>query len=115
MMRRLSDIRGDFVNPSKLFLLAAFAAAVASADTLTGTVSDAMCGAKHMMANASPAQCVRECVKAGSEYALVSNGKVYTLKGGDKKALDKYAGQKVTVSGKVNGDTMDVTSVVPAN
>lgn len=84
-----------------------------SNQTLTGTVSDSMCGAKHMMANLSPAQCTRECVKQGSDYALVSNGKVYTLKG-ETKQLDKYAGQKVTVTGNISGETVDVKSVSPA-
>jgi hypothetical protein len=84
-----------------------------SGETLTGTVSDAMCGAKHMMTNVTPAQCTRECVKQGSDYALVSGGKVYTLKG-DKKLLDKYAGQNVTVTGTISGTTVSVSSVSPA-
>jgi hypothetical protein len=94
-------------------LLAAVAALPQSAQTLTGTVTDAMCGAKHMMTNVSPAQCTRECVKQGSEYALVSSGKVYTLKG-DTKLLDKYAGQNVTVTGEISGTTVTVSSVSPA-
>jgi hypothetical protein len=52
-----------------------------SGQTLTGTVSDAMCGAHHMMQGATAAQCTRECVKQGSDFALVNAGKVYTLKG----------------------------------
>ena len=39
------------------------------------------------------AQCTRECVKSGSDYALVVGDKVYTLKG-DKAAFDKFAGAK---------------------
>ena len=84
-----------------------------SSQTLNGTVSDSMCGAKHMMANATPAQCTRECVKQGSDYALVSGGKVYTLKG-DAKQIDKYAGQSVTVAGTVSGQTVTVKSISPA-
>lgn len=84
-----------------------------SNQTLTGTVTDSMCGAKHMMAKVSPAQCTRECVKQGADYALVSPGKVYTLKG-SAKALDKYAGQNVTVTGKLSGDTFTVESVSAA-
>src|SRR5947209_12305457 len=84
-----------------------------SSRTLTGTVSDSMCGAKHMMKDATPAKCTRECVKQGSDYALVSGGKVYTLKG-DAKEIDKYAGQNVTVTGSVSGDTVTVKSIAPA-
>ena len=69
-----------------------------------------MCGAQHMMKNATPAQRTRECVKRGSDFALVSGTKVYTLKG-DKTQLDKYAGQKVTIKGQASGDTLTVTSV----
>jgi hypothetical protein len=83
-----------------------------SGQTLTGTVSDTMCGAKHMMTNITPAQCTRECVKQGSDYALVSNGKVYTLKG-DTKQIDKYAGQNVTVTGSISGNTVTVKSISP--
>ena len=80
--------------------------------TLTGTVSDAMCGAKHQMANA--AECTRACIGHGSKYALVVGSKVYTLEGGDQAALDKLAGEKATIKGTVNGDTVNVASVSPA-
>ena len=81
-----------------------------SSQTLTGTVSDSMCGAQHMMKDATPAKCTRECVKSGSDYALVSGGKVYTLKGNSAQ-LDKFAGQSVKVTGKVSGSTMTVDSI----
>ncbi len=81
--------------------------------TLTGQVSDTMCGAEHMMPGKSAAECTRECVKGGSDYALVVGKKVYTLKG-DKSELDKYAGEKVTVKGTVSGDTVTAQSVTPA-
>ena len=57
-----------------------------SAQTLTGTVSDSICGAKRMRTNVSAAQCTHECVKRGSDYALVTNGKVYTRKGEAKRS-----------------------------
>src|SRR6266576_3965572 len=84
-----------------------------AAQTVTGTVTDAMCGAHHMMKDATPAQCTRECVKQGSDFALVSKGKVYTLKG-DKAQLDKFAGENVVVKGKVSGTTISVDSISPS-
>ena len=84
-----------------------------SSTTLTGTVTDAMCGAKHMMEGASAAKCTRECVKQGSSYALVVGSKVYTLKGHSEE-LDKYAGEAVKVTGAVSGDTVTVASVKAA-
>lgn len=93
-------------------LVTAAAAFSQSGQTLTGTVSDTMCGAKHMMTNVTPAQCTRECVKQGSDYGLVSGGKVYTLKG-ETKQMDKYAGQTVIVTGDVSGTTVIVRSISP--
>ncbi|MGI8959024.1 MAG: hypothetical protein ACR2IV_04520 [Bryobacteraceae bacterium] len=84
-----------------------------SSQMLTGTVSDTMCGAQHMMRDANAAKCTRECVKQGSDYALVSNGKVYTLRGKSTE-LDKYAGQSVTITGKVSGNTVILDSISPA-
>ena len=78
--------------------------------TLHGTVTDAACGAHHGMKNLTAAQCTRECVKGGSDFALVSGDKVYTLKG-DKAMMDKWAGQTVTVKGKVTGSTVMVAEM----
>jgi hypothetical protein len=46
----------------------------------------------------------------GSDFALVSGGKVYTLKG-DKTQLDRFAGENVVVKGKVSGTTISVDSI----
>jgi hypothetical protein len=93
-----------------LLALVSLAAAADKPQTLTGVITDDMCGAKHMM-QGSAADCVRECVKQGSKYALVVGDTVYTLDGGDKAALDKLAGEKAKVTGTVAGKTMKVTSV----
>jgi hypothetical protein len=102
-----------FVTTIATLTLAAATLFAQAAQTVTGTVTDAMCGAHHMMKDATPAQCTRECVKQGSDFALVSEGKVYTLKG-DKVQLDKFAGQNVTIKGKVNGKTITVDSIAAA-
>ena len=81
--------------------------------TLTGKVSDAMCGAKHAMGG-NDADCTRACVKKGSNYALVVGDKVYSLNTSDKAALDqlnKLAGENAKVTGTVKGDSVDVKSV----
>ena len=81
----------------------------------TGQVSDAMCGAKHMAS--PPADCTRACVKQGSKYALVVGDKVYTLQTEDKNTqanLDKLAGEKAKITGTLDGDTIQVSSVAPA-
>jgi hypothetical protein len=89
------------------------ALAGSKARSFTGEVSDSMCGAKHMMPGDS-AGCTRACVGKGSKYALVVGGKVYTLESKDPAALDqlsKLAGQQAKVTGKANGDTIEVSSV----
>jgi hypothetical protein len=94
-----------------LALGAAWAAPGGKDQTYTGVVSDTMCGASHM--GKDPAACTRACVQRGSDYALVVGEKVYTLKG-DKDELYKLAGQKVTVKGKLTGDTIEATSISAA-
>jgi hypothetical protein len=96
--------------------LASASAFAAGGKTYTGTVSDAMCGAKHEMGG-SDAQCTRACVSKGSKYALVVGDKVYTLETSDKDALatlDKQAGAKATVTGTEKDNTITVSSVKAA-
>jgi hypothetical protein len=85
-----------------------------SKQTFTGEVGDAMCGRKHM--EGTPAECTHTCVSHGSKYALVVGEKIYILDTADKSALatlDKQAGKNASVTGVLNGDTIEVTSVVP--
>ena len=96
-------------------LLAVITAYAAKAETFTGEVSDAMCGAKHGMTD--KAACTRACVKKGSNYALVVGDKVYTLQSSDqatKDQLDKLAGEKAKVTGTASGDTIQVSKVMAA-
>ena len=91
-------------------------AAGAEKTTVTGVVGDAMCGVKHTMGG-DDASCTRECVKGGSDYALIADGKAITLKAADdstKAQLDKLAGKKATVTGERDGDTIKVGSVQAA-
>src|SRR5260370_21421994 len=97
-------------------LMLAFAgavAAVAQQQSLTGVVTDSMCGATHMGKDKTPTECTQMCVKDGMKYALAAEKKVYTLEGHEAE-LAKLAGQKVTVKGTLKGDTVMVESVLPA-
>ena len=92
------------------------AGAAAGKQTLTGQVSDAMCGKKHME-GPPPAECTRSCVAHGAKYSLVVGDKVYILDTTDKAALatlDKQAGKNAAVTGSVNGDNIEVSSVAAA-
>jgi hypothetical protein len=101
------------------FLLVALVAVpsfAAKDQTFTGKVSDAMCGAKHMM-EGDAVSCLRACVSKGSKYALIVGDKVYNLDTSDKAALatlDSLADKQVTVRGVADGDTITVSSVKAA-
>jgi hypothetical protein len=92
-------------------------AASAQTSTLTGVVTDQMCGAHHMMAGASAQKCTRECVGMGSAYALVVGDKVYTLQATAdvKKELYALAGASAVVKGTVSGLTVQVATVAPGS
>ncbi len=97
--------------------LGAAPAFAASTQTLTGQISDSMCGAQHKEKGISPADCVRACVKQGAHYALVVGDKVYTLDTSDDSTVSKLntlAWEKAKVTGTVNGDTITVKSVSAA-
>lgn len=87
--------------------------ALAATQTLTGKVTDSMCGAKHHE-GIPPAECVRACVKHGAHYALLVGDKVYTLdteNQAEKDELSKLAWENARVTGTVSGDTVSVASV----
>jgi hypothetical protein len=100
-----------------IFSLAIFSnlhALAGKKQTFTGEVGDAMCGRKHMEGEGTPAQCTRTCVSHGSKFALVVGEKIYALDTTDKAALatlDQQAGKNATVTGVLNGDTIEVSSV----
>ncbi len=86
----------------------------AKVQTLTGVLTDAHCGARHPSdSKLTAGDCARICVKQGSSWALVDGEKVYLIKG-DSPYLDKLAGQRVRVSGTLEGNTIRVQSLEPA-
>jgi hypothetical protein len=92
------------------FAVSMFASlSLAGAKTITGTVSDTHCGAKHATASDAAGSCVEKCVSSGATYILVSNGKVYQLDAQDK--FKGLGGKSVTVTGTVKGENITVASV----
>lgn len=84
--------------------------ACAAANSFEGTVTDAMCTHKHMMAGKSAAECVKACAKEGSAYVLVSGGKMYTL-AAKPGTLAAFAGKHVVVHGEAAGAKLTVASI----
>lgn len=100
-------------------LLAALAPfASAASTTMTGMISDSQCGASHakMMemhkdAKMTDKDCTLACVKAGGKFVFVSDGKVYSIANQSMAALTKYAGQNVTLTGELTGDSLTVSKI----
>lgn len=76
----------------------------------SGTFADSKC--KHTDGTAAHIACTEKCVKGGADAVFVtSDDKVLKI---DKASMDKvtpHLGHKVTVTGKVEGDTLTVESV----
>ena len=101
-----------------LGLFAILAVSASAADqTLTGKISDSMCGASHAkMITEHPDMktdhnCAVACVKAGAKYVFVSGGKVYNIDNQDFADLEKDAGRTVTLTGDVSGSAITVSKV----
>jgi len=85
------------------------------ARVFSGVLTCARCGARHPgKSQLSAGDCAKMCLKQGSTWALVDGGKVYRLKG-DSPVLDRVAGERVTVSGTLEGNTIVIQSVEPQN
>lgn len=97
--------------PAKSAVMASSAAQTAEAQPFEGVVTDTHCGARHSPDGAlSAAGCTRSCVHAGQHFALVDGDKVYVLEG-DGELLKRAAGERVTVIGTLNDNTIAVASV----
>jgi hypothetical protein len=97
-----------------VFLAAGISLAAPKQQTFVGSISDSMCGLKHMMPGQSDKDCTLECVKAGSKFVLAdtAKNKVYQLS--DQQKPRAFAGEKVRVTGTLRGDTIQVSSIVGA-
>jgi hypothetical protein len=96
------------------------AVSISAADqTLTGKISDSMCGAKHNTGAEhggkamSDRDCTLACVKEhNAKYVFVSGGKVYAIGNQDFGALQEHAGHTVKLTGEMSGDTITVSKIV---
>jgi uncharacterized low-complexity protein len=82
--------------------------------TYEGMITDTKCGAKHSAAiGETAANCALMCVRGGEQFVLVDGEMIYLLEG-DVAVLKRAAGRRVRISGRLNGKTISVTSVVTA-
>lgn len=81
-----------------------------SQQAFEGMITCSKCGAKHSASlDHSASNCVRICVHAGADFALVDDNVLYFLDG-DRVALKKVAGQRARITGVLNGRTIKVAS-----
>ena len=99
----------------KLLLLAGLTAGLsysAMATDFTGYVIDQKCSTNAAMRG--NVDCANKCIKGGSPAVLVTdNGKIYKLT--RQAEVITHAGEKVSISGKMTGDTIDVETIKTAS
>lgn len=99
------------MRPLVVSLLAVTALSAAQGkQTFVGTITDDMCErADHSRMQMGPtdAECTRACVaQHGAAFVLFDGTNVYKLS--DQKTPDKFAGQKVRVTGTVDAKTKTI-------
>jgi hypothetical protein len=87
---------------------------IASADTVIGVVSDAMCGVKHLKSTAEDQACVKRCADQDEELLVVGpENKMYRTE--QQAKLKGFEGRRVKITGKfepmAKDMSMDITSV----
>jgi hypothetical protein len=92
-----------------VFFVASLFALSATAAEWTGYISDAKCGAKG--SSEAHAKCAETCVKGGAAAVFVTDGKVYKIDNDDQAKVLDHVGHKVTIDGKIEGDTIKVDNV----
>ena len=96
-----------------IVVIALVMSAYASQTTITGVLTDDMCTKKHMMPGKPNADCVRDCIKHGAKFVVVSEGKVLEISG-NQEQFSAFAGKKVKLTGEVKGKTFVVASIESA-
>jgi hypothetical protein len=80
----------------------------AMAAEFKGFVEDTACAGKASMAGDS--ECAKSCIKGGSPAVLVTaDGKIYKI--ANQAKIVSFAGESVTVTGDLKGDTITITDV----
>ena len=107
---QMSGFRFQILLAGAVVALASFSAAQGKPQTFVGTITDNMCAkADHSQMQMGPtdAECVKACVAAhGATYVLYDGTNVYELS--DQKTPEKFAAQKVTVTGTLDPKTKKI-------
>jgi hypothetical protein len=88
----------------------------AAEQTWTGQISDSLCGVKHEEAAEGQGKmpdrdCTLACVRGGSKFVLVADGKVLPIANQDLADLTTHAGHKVKVTGELKNGEIVVAKI----
>jgi hypothetical protein len=109
--RQVEVVASQLSHPANMNMKKTDEGGEASSKIFAGMVTDSRCGARHPMnSDKTSAQCARSCVRDGSRYVLVDGEKKLVLEGNEIE-LEKLAGERVEVLGRLEGDTIRVSSV----
>ena len=95
-------------------LAASLCSFAASAEEMTGYISDAHCGKAHNSPSEKNTACINKCLGSGSDPVLVSNGQVMKFDADSKEKAKALAGENVKIDGTMAGDTIKINSIEKA-
>src|SRR5713101_9097671 len=90
------------ILPIGMFYSLSGLSAWAAPQTLTGQISDSMCGKSHSGMGdmgKNPKECTLGCVKGGGKYVFASGDKVYDIKNQNFASLAANAAANVQLTG----------------
>ena len=104
------------MKASLVLAIVLFSSSAFATETWTGQISDSACGAKHEEAAEGQGKmpdrdCTAACVRGGSKYVLVVDGKVLKIANQDNKDLATHAGHTVKLTGDLKGDSITVSKI----
>ena len=82
---------------------------IVPSQVFSGVVTDVSCGARHRDPKKDAADCVRQCTQNGASYAIVDGDRSYVV-AGNFKQFSQWAGQRVTFTGVLEGNTIKVNA-----
>ena len=92
------------------FALSAIGSMSAFAGEWSGVITDSKC--KHTDATEAHIACAQKCVKGGSDAVFITaDNKVLKIDATSMATVTPHIGHKVTVTGKVDGDTIKIDTV----
>ena len=106
----------SFVSFVLIVLTVGTAAPRAAEQTWTGQISDSLCGAKHEEAAEGQGKmpdrdCTLACVRGGSKFVLVTDGKIVPIANQDLADLQTHAGHKVKMTGELKDGAITVSRI----